>query len=934
MKNLNTGIISLIIACISACKDSGIIPESNPATTNQSVTAPGKFSQTVENKILIKVKPEYQELIHLSKTRNGNPTAGIRSIDQLLHTIKAQEIQAVFPVDKRFIKRYKKAGLDRWYVVTLPSDTPPVTRAENQSDFKDIPEIEYAGPVKYPILNGKSDAIPVINTRTAMSPEAIKEAPYNDKLLPLQWHYNNTGEVTGSKKGADINLYAAWKKTTGSPNVIVDIVDGGIDVEHEDLHSNMWTNTAELNGKPGIDDDNNGFTDDIYGWNYLDNTGIIVPHIHGTHVAGTIGAVNNNSIGVGGIAGGDGKPNTGVKLMCTQIFKPGIGGKDQAAEETAFASAIVYGANNGAVISQNSWGVNDPEDRLTDVSPVVKDAIDYFIEYAGCDDEGNQLPQSPMKGGVVIFAAGNDGRDHKAYPASYTKVISVAAMAPNFRLASYSTHGNWITLTAPGGDMTMIPNYIKSEYGVLSTLPGNKYGWLDGTSMACPHVSGIAALILSKYGKQGFTNQKLKEMLVKGTNDIYVENPDQLGKMGVGYIDADKVMSVDGKQPPATISTLTLMSDTSRVKVSWKTVKDPDDGFASWYYIIASEHPIQHIDSQDLKNTNGNLYIQKVRVPRNKTGNMEGSSALLPVGHHFYITVVAEDRWGNVSKPSNILEATVKNGLPIISMKEHPGKIRITGTETDSITFYYNDPDHDKITVSLEGDIQTVTIKNDDHQNSACTLLIGAGNLKAGIHKGLIVVKDSHNGIATHPFSFEVYDNSAPVMTHPNNNIYIGFGETKRILLGQYFKDPDGHRVIYQLTKEGDPAIAHVTMGNGYIDIIGMKKGVTEIRVHVEDTQKGVLDQDMRIIVSNDDLLYNVSPTVTSDFVHLTLNAKLTGLIRITVYNVYGQKITKRIVKAPDTQDVRIDLRSVPRGEYIVKIENQDKEEHINIIKK
>ena len=150
---------------------------------------------------------------------------------------------------------------------------------------------------------------------------ANSSLPMNDPLLQDQWHYQNDGTLAYSKKGADINLFKALEITHGSPNVIVAIVDGGIDINHEDLAANIWINTAEKNGTSGKDDDGNGYKDDVYGWNFVDNSATIVPHSHGTHVAGTVAAVNNNGKGVCGVAGGSGHGD-GVRLMSCQIFTP------------------------------------------------------------------------------------------------------------------------------------------------------------------------------------------------------------------------------------------------------------------------------------------------------------------------------------------------------------------------------------------------------------------------------------------------------------------------------------------------------------------------------------------------------------------------------------------------------------------------------------
>ena len=185
--------------------------------------------------------------------------------------------------------------------------------------------------------------------------------PWNDPQMSLQWHYQNFGDIPYSVAGADINLFDAWKVSTGSPDVVVAIIDGGIDTSHEDLSQNLYVNLAELNGEAGKDDDGNGYVDDIYGFNFCTNEGKIYPHNHGTHVAGTVAAVNNNGIGVAGVAGGDGSVQTGVRLMSCQVFDPRSG-----AGQGDFAKALVYACENGASIAQCSWGWDSPRVCRTD----------------------------------------------------------------------------------------------------------------------------------------------------------------------------------------------------------------------------------------------------------------------------------------------------------------------------------------------------------------------------------------------------------------------------------------------------------------------------------------------------------------------------------------------------------------------------------------
>ena len=483
----------------------------------------------------------------------------------------AYKMERVFKPAGIYEARTVAEGLDRWYTIYF-DESKDVDAVLQQ--FNKVGGVECAERV-LPIAH------PEIKTRAYAGGEAPTQQGsgfFNDPLLPKQWHYYNDGSVSAhAKSGADCNVKPAWEKyTTGKSNVIVAVVDGGIDVTHEDLVDNLYVNEKEKNGQAGVDDDGNGFVDDVYGYNFVEAKDVVGGKIepdnegHGTHVAGTVAARNNNGKGVAGIAGGDGTPGSGVRLMSCQIFR----NKDEQGDA---AAAIKYAADNGAVICQNSWGYSF-KTGVTAMPQLLKEAVDYFIKMAGCDANGNQRADSPMKGGVVIFAAGNENKEFSAYPACYPPAISVSAMAWNFAKASYSNYANWVTIMAPGGDQDTFGN----DGGVLSTVPKRKvpsgYAFFQGTSMACPHVSGIAALIVSYFGKQGFTNEELKSRLITAYRPYNIDeiNPAYKGKLGRGFIDAESAFESDTKIAPDEVTKLTLTPDFVDVNAEWSIAKDED----------------------------------------------------------------------------------------------------------------------------------------------------------------------------------------------------------------------------------------------------------------------------------------------------------------------------------------------------------------------
>ena len=373
----------------------------------------------------------------------------------------------------------------------------------------------------------------------------VGEWLFNDPDLSKQWYFDNPGTESWQREGADIRLVDVWKQYNGNPAIIVAVVDGGINQEHPDLQDNLWTNPGEI-PKNGIDDDGNGYIDDVHGYNFVDDNAILVPHRHGTHVAGTIGATNNNETGISSIAGGNGTPGSGVKLMSCQILKSLTSTGGEVASDPFIAAAIKYGADNGAVISQNSWGYAVGTGRNTSsyINPVHKEAIDYFIKYAGCDNNGEQLDGSPMKGGIVLFASGNANTSDPriAAPADYDKVVAVAAIEADYRKASYSNYGTYMDISAPGGAL----NGDGRIWSTTTKLAGN-YEYLAGTSMACPLVSGVAALVIEKYGvgKKGFTPETLKEILYQSAYDLDEYNPRYTGQLGHGCVDATAALKID-----------------------------------------------------------------------------------------------------------------------------------------------------------------------------------------------------------------------------------------------------------------------------------------------------------------------------------------------------------------------------------------------------
>ena len=408
-------------------------------------------------------------------------------------------------------------GLDRWYVVTLSGSTPLDDVARKCASIESVALVEYDNQVKKESDCITSPYTPVYETLT----KAESVYPFNDPGLKQQWHYYNVGDITiagsAAKKGADINVLDSWKTLCcGDPEIIVAVVDEGVKWSHPDLKANMWVNTKEIPGN-GIDDDGNGYVDDVYGYNFVDMGDISWTKAgdtgHGTHCAGTIAAVNNNNLGVSGVAGGSGNGD-GCRIMSCQIFSGTAGGT-----VSATAKAIKYAADMGASVISCSFGYNtsfaSDNEYISRQGSAEIDAVHYFEA---------QKNNSILDGNVAIFAAGNDAHNYAHYPGAYHDIISVTAFGPDFLPAYYTNYGPGCNVIAPGGEVGWATDRSTC---VLSTLPsevndGKDYGYMQGTSMACPHVSGITALALSyakKIGKK-FTRDEFKSMIISSANDM------------------------------------------------------------------------------------------------------------------------------------------------------------------------------------------------------------------------------------------------------------------------------------------------------------------------------------------------------------------------------------------------------------------------------
>jgi subtilisin family serine protease len=439
----------------------------------------------------------------------------------------------------------------------------------------------------------------------------LYEKTPNDADFGELWGMKNTGQA-----GVDIGATAAWDETTGSRDVVVGVIDSGIDYTHPDLADNIWKNPGETGldaqgrdkSTNGIDDDGNGLVDDFRGYDFYNNDNDPLDgYSHGTHVAGTLGALGDNGEGVAGV-------NWNITLVPIKVFS------DAGATSTdVLVKGIEYATSLGVFATNNSWGGGEYSEAIL-----------------------GAIQRAEKKRILFVAAAGNDSEDNDTglhFPSNYPvdNIISVAAID---RFDALSVFSNWgsktVDVAAPGED-------------IYSTLPKARYGLKSGTSMAAPHVTGALALLKARFPE--LSAAEIKQKLLAST----VQTPQLIGKVIYGRINVANAMERD-ETPPAPVDGLKIVeAGVNSLRLSWNpTGDDGDVGAASQYQIRLSALPIATEDdwlgaespTVETLTRGGDLYTATIKdLAFNRKG---------------YVTVRALDNVGNLSELSQSLAFTLK----------------------------------------------------------------------------------------------------------------------------------------------------------------------------------------------------------------------------------------------------------------------------------
>lgn len=793
-------------------------------------------------------------------------------LNQVFDELGIVSVRRLFEDGGEFEPRMRRCGLHRWYVVEFD---PEVSLTRASIELSSIPGIE-----------------------SVEREHEVESTAFNDFDPDQQWWLYNS-----KSGGVDVNVKDVWSSfSTGSPSVTVAVVDYGIDLKHADLAYNCG--------------------EEHYDFVTMDES--IEPGGHGTHIAGIIAAVNNNAYGGCGIAGGDWKKDQrGVTLMSCQTFKDIVGDDGKTSTKTAAgASAIVWAANHGAVICSNSWSYSydsDHDGKLSEaekaralaatISVTDRLAIDYFIEYAGCDNQGRQLKDSPMKGGLVVFAAGNNSIEN-GVPANYERVLAVAATTSSGSLASYSNYGAFVDLCAPGSS-------------VYSTIPGGSYGLKSGTSMACPMVSGVAALVTSHFGGPGFTVNRLRSKLLGGSNKAIA--PRNAG----GFIDALAAIYYGESSAPGKVQEVRYSCQRNAVSLEWDAVSDRFGRQAGGYDVIYGKDR-EKVESATPENASGmGLEVLPVNGPEGKAVSckLEG----LDFDSSYHIKVVGRSPSNDYGEPSGIVSLKTGANLPPVFTPASIEPLTLRCFESKTISFNAKDPDGDDVKLIYTNGSPADSF-DQNYLGSPAVKISAAGN-KSGSYRAVITAEDQFGATSTLEIEYTILKNMPPVATGvPENRLLSSPGEKFSIPLADFFNDPDGEPLSCSAVSS-DPSVCYLSRTPS--SVVGTIQGFGQatVTITVFDASRASAEVSFKVLVRDPSVEYQAYPNPVSSELNLALGLEEQE-VELKLFSSAGGLSFSESRKGSAFDPAQFDLSNCPAGRYKAKIRFGSKEFEQTIVKK
>ena len=908
-------------------------------------------------------KDETRTLIFDQNTESRAQVSGsisdiiVEISDDSISLPEGYRLERVIPEDPEFEERHRATGLHRWYFVCRDEDI-PLTRAEGE--LTSIPGVFHFERVPRSIPDG---------------------IPFNDPYAYRQWHLFNDGtRLSKFKADMDINVVPVWNHFTGgSSNVIVGVVDTGVQADHPDLKGVVIP--AGSNGSKSFLTSTSSNPYDI------------TPQRHGTHVAGLIAAINGNGAGVCGIAGGK-NGSGGVRILDIQAIAADEGDSGNV------YSGIIWAADHGAVILNNSWNSTyDSEDQVpSSPSYFIKLALDYFISHAGTDSNGNQT--GPMKGGMVFFSAGNKSWT-KSQPSMYDAVFAIGALGPAGESSTYTNYGDWVDLCAPGGNASGYSNTTDPQ--IFSTMVGSGYYQMQGTSQAAPCASGVAALIVSYFGGPGFTPTRLKEILVNGADrEVMKIHSRYIGPMIDAYgsfayasgAQLTPVTEITGKQTPENTlvinwkmntygplnfyrNVLAVSEDESllqnldpfnipsgvltreikgRSRTAGETVTEEFnlELDKDWYYTVVSNN--RHLDY-----TKGNK-VGKVHLRHNVSPVVTSHLANYAVlDHHMKksYTATYSDADGDVlefifdgGSPAGVWQddgagnltfnidgnggpagtyyasaditdgiCTVRINMTYTILPNNQPVARQEGSisapirylESAGVTFYCSDSDKDELKVTTDPGSPAGTWT--DEGEGVYRLDIRGDAAPAGAYIASITVDDGFGGITSQTIDYTLVGNTAPELVSEFAPMLVSIGNTKRLDLGDYYRDKEGDALTFSMVSAPDHVSASVD--GRYLEFRANSVGVGQITFSASDGIAPPVKTSFIVSAhSSGTNIAEIYPVQVDD--KLTIQGVSGGSLDVKIYNSTGRCVYSNTIKADPYAPYVINVSGLAPGRYTV----------------
>ena len=869
--------ITLAVGLFSACNDDLLSTQNNP---NAAQTTADDAFPWQPGMAFIKLKASV----------NPSTRAATQSVTRAkVFNNTDVKVEQVFDMTNDYAELKRARGLDRWFVVKFDS-TKNVEEVINEL-LRD-PAIEKAhgnvqiAPNKVKYTSATRAPIPENRLRAANDGTGFLN--FNDPYLKYQWHYTTTIPSYGMfKEGADVNLFPAWQKETGDPHVVVAVMDSGIDFEHEDLAASAWQGVDSKTGEK------------IHGRNFY------------------------------AAESGKGSPNAYI------------------------VKAFEFAAENGASVCNCSWGYAfDRKKYLNNENfqaifkkqfDMLKEGIDYFTDIAGCDSKGNKKPGSYMKGGLVIFASGNDSQyDIEMIPASYPRVVAVGATNSMGIPTDYMNKGPWVDILAPGGT-TETGEVMR---GVLSTVPKNfaqsktgstpntdfilpndgNYAYAQGTSMAAPHVSGIAALIVSKFGKTNpnFTNEDLRRRIlgaVKATSPYAVKTDANLaGKMGVGFIDADFALSdPETQKPDAPQVTVTDYStDATRgyydARITWKVTADAD--------ALNPQHTAFAYDISLYKKADMSKAVQSfTRYSYDKPvgTELEQEFTGLDTDVDYVVKMSARDRFNNTSADATASFKTRLNHAPVLG-----------GAMTDTLRLLDTQPYFHKVLPVTDEDGHTWTYTTTalpsgvemKRVGNALDLFIKVGSV--GSYGFEVTLTDQLGGKTVQKFAYKVVSHTAPKPANTLGDVSLfGQGEATQINLANAFTSMSGGEMQFSASSSND-AVVKATVTGTQLTLTPGKKGTATITLTAIDGGKRTTTTvQVRVTDKNAPDVHTIYPIPAHSYIKALMRSGV-GKVQVIVTSLRGQKLIDETL-TPDsrTREITLGIDRLAPGTYYLLLKTE-----------